>query len=86
MKEQQQISGGATVALTAVVATLFIIVSFMPVRSCVQKQEVQIAKYQAAADKWDRDCKAGGGQIISNYKGNPTYLCFGQDGRLIASR
>lgn len=45
----------------------------------------QIDETQAARKKWYTDCARAGGQHVSNYKGHPSHLCFGPDGRLLST-
>lgn len=46
----------------------------------------QMEATQKFRKQWNADCHSAGGTIVTNGKGNPAYLCFGPDGRLLSTR
>lgn len=83
---QEQASPGIVLALIAV-SVLAVLVGMLP--SCmagIEGVRKDAARANAEVDRWRNRCRDQGGQIVHNGKGSPVLLCFGRDGRLIASR
>lgn len=71
----------------AILLVLGVVLSYIPSCQRAWNREVdQVRRTQEFRKTWNRNCVERGGQIVTNGKGSPSYLCFGPDGRLLGTR